>query len=381
MSGRRLRIVHLPANIGAQAGGLARAERGHGADSECVVFEEAYFAYPADRVLFRPGDSLIRQELKRWRFLFQTLRRADVVHFHFGQKFLPFGVRPWKRGDRGLRAALRFAYAVYAFLVGRVDLWLLRAAGIKMFATFNGDDIRQGDYCRAHHRVSHAFAVGEDYYDGPSDRRKRKLIRLLAKYCEKLYYVNPDLAPLLPAGAEFIGYTGVDPADWRPVVASANEVPLIVHAPTHRAVKGTPAVLAAVEELRRRGHRFEFRLIEGMSRNDARKLYERADVLVDQLLVGWFGILAVELMCLGKPVICYLRRDDFKYMPAEFVAQAPVVGAGESDLVDVLENFLCRPQEWAERGRRSREFAARWYDPHVIARKMVDDYSRAVRAR
>jgi hypothetical protein len=70
-------------------------------------------------------------------------------------------------------------------------------------------------------------------------------------------------------------------------------VPVIVHAPTHRAVKGTDVLLDAVAQLRAEGLRFELVLVEGVTRTEARRIYEEADLCVDQLFAGWYGGLAV----------------------------------------------------------------------------------------
>ncbi len=58
------------------------------------------------------------------------------------------------------------------------------------------------------------------------------------------------------------------------------------------------------------GVRFEFTLVEGLHREEAKRLYERADLFVDQLILGWYGGVAVELMALGKPVIAHIRPGD-----------------------------------------------------------------------
>ena len=88
----------------------------------------------------------------------------------------------------------------------------------------------------------------------------------------------------------------------------------IGHAPSDRKTKGTQLIIDALDSLNQSGYRFEFILIEGLSNEEARKKYETIDVLVDQLFAGWYGGLAVEAMALGKPVLVYLREEDFKFV-------------------------------------------------------------------
>jgi hypothetical protein len=64
-----------------------------------------------------------------------------------------------------------------------------------------------------------------------------------------------------------------------------------------------------------------------MSNEAARRIYEKADLLVDQLLAGWYGGVAVEFMALGKPVVCYLRESDLRFLPEAMRRQIPIIRA------------------------------------------------------
>ena len=48
-----------------------------------------------------------------------------------------------------------------------------------------------------------------------------------------------------------------------------------------------------------------------MSNEEVIKLIQRADLVIDQLVIGWYAMFAIEAMSLGKPVICNLRSDFF----------------------------------------------------------------------
>ncbi len=87
-------------------------------------------------------------------------------------------------------------------------------------------------------------------------------------------------------------------------------------------------VTAAAEQLRAEGVELDFRLVEGLRHEEAVRAYEQADILVDQLLVGWYGGVAVEFMALGKPVVCFLADEwTDRYAPAELMAELPIVRA------------------------------------------------------
>jgi glycosyltransferase involved in cell wall biosynthesis len=212
------------------------------------------------------------------------------------------------------------------------------------------------------------------------DDHKRRRIERWEQHADLIYSLNPDLLHVLPSRARFLPYASVDPRRWQPVVSS-NDVPLVVHAPTHAGIKGTRFVVESVERLREQGVRFEFALIQGMTREEARQTYERADIVVDQLLLGWYGGLAVEAMALGKPVIAYIRREDLRFVPDGLSAELPVISAEPTTVYDVLFDLITAGRERREEiGLRSRAFAERWHDPVRIAREVADDYRSTVEA-
>lgn len=134
--------------------------------------------------------------------------------------------------------------------------------------------------------------------------------------------------------------------------------------------------------LRVEGAAFDFELIEDTSRAEARRRYERAHLLVDQLLAGWYGGLAVELMALGKPVLSYIREDDLGFIPEAMRAQMPVINARPDTVHAALRDWLSRPlAQWRERGLAGRRYVEAWHDPLRIAARLKRDYEAALEGK
>ena len=367
-----LRVLHCPHSVGGNAAGLAAAERELGLDSRSVSFEASPYGYDADSVLREPGVGRAMFELRRLGLLWRGLREADVVHFNFGSTILPLPAR----GPGASRA-----YELYARVASGLDLALLRRLGKGIVVTFQGDDVRQGDVLRRTYAVSLADEVGPGYYTDEGDAAKRSIVRRFDRYAHALRYLNPDLARVLPARARFIAYAHVDPRLWVPTSRPAGDPPLLVHAPSSRDTKGTRHVLAAVEALRREGVPFRFELIEDRSQTEARAVYEQADLVVDQLVAGWYGGLAVEAMALAVPVVAFIRDEDLAVVPAEMRADLPLVSATPATIEQVLRSLLTeRRHELPELGRRSRSFVERWHDPLRIATDLLPVYEAAARS-
>lgn len=375
-----MRVLHCPQGVAGNPQQLARAERELGLDSRSITFTPPVFGYPTDEVLLPNGGSKLAIEVARWQLLWRAIRDFDFIHFNFGQTILP--PAPGSHPDYGL--PVRVAYNVYSSLFHLRDLPLLKILGKGIAITYQGDDARQGDYCRQHFPITYAYAVVSNYYTPETDATKRLDIDRVAQYADHIYALNPDLLHVLPDRAEFLPYGNIDIREWQYMPANTNcEKPLLLlHAPSDRAVKGTAYVIDAVERLRSEGVPVELLLIENMTHNEARRAYERADLLVDQLLAGWYGGLAVELMALGKPVVCYLREDDLRFLPPEMRAELPIINATSDTLYNTLRTWATtRRDEIAELGRKSRAYVERWHDPLKIAARLKTDYESTLKSR
>jgi len=258
------------------------------------------------------------------------------------------------------------------------DLYLLRKAGKGIVVTYQGDDARQGtSWGLPGSTFEIPLSDEADHYTVESDREKKRAIAKIARYADRIFYVNPDLAAVLPETATFLPYASLDPRDWRPVEPNAqtSSPPLVVHAPFQQGVKGSRFVIDAVRRLQADGVELEFVLLEGKTFEEARRLYRRADLLVDQLLLGWYGGIGVEFMALGKPVVCHIREGDLDVVPAEMRAELPIIRATTETIYDVLREWLtARRAELPEVGRRGRIYVERWHDPLKIAARLKVDY-------
>ena len=144
--------------------------------------------------------------------------------------------------------------------------------------------------------------------------------------------------------------------------------PVVVHAPTHSKVKGTKFVVRAAEEL---GDDIEFLLVAGMRHKMAEQIYANCDIIVAQLNLDTYGILAVEGMAMGKIVITYLSDDMRKTYPED----PPIVSATRETLRDVLADVVSwSPEKKTEFGERARKYAKKYHSPDVIAPQIINSY-------
>lgn len=271
--------------------------------------------------------------------------RYQIIHYNAGTTIASaYAVET--SPTQGWRGLVRTVYASYLRVLQSLELGWVKVLRKTVFVTYQGDDARQGDFTKDRFEISIVTQVDDGYYSDASDRFKRYNIRRMASLAKKIYAVNPDLLHVLPPAAGFVGYSHVFLDEWQPSYTQQEARPLrIVHAPSHRKVKGTEVILAALEQLRREGVDFELILVEGLSNAKARELYASADILIDQLFAGWYGGLAVELMALGKPVVAYIREDDLVFVPSEMRNELPIIRATPTTVLDVFRTVMGMPRD------------------------------------
>jgi len=331
------RVLHAPVEVAGQAALSAFGLREIGVSSSAFARPHA-FRYPIAPDIV-PGSS----RLDWLRSAAMTAPRFDLVHFYFGQSFLP-------EIARGL------------------DVRALRLAGRRVVVEFLGSDIRMPSV-EASRNPYYVRLPGED--DALAERRLRRWSTLTGGHA---IVCDPALATfarrafahvhVVPFRVDAAAFAAAPPrADTHP--------PVIVHAPSHRAGKGTRHVRAAVETLRGRGAELEYVELHGLPQREVAAACERADIVVDQLCSGSHGVFAVEAMCMAKPVVCNILPEVAPLYPEGF----PIVGATPETLADVLADWLERPRERRELGLASRAYAERVHDARMVARRLLEVYA------
>jgi len=162
---------------------------------------------------------------------------------------------------------------------------------------------------------------------------------------------------LFPVDINKFKYTGVNPGRKLK----------ILHAPSNPEYKGTKYINEVIEKLQRE-FEFEYKIVSNVKAEELYKEIESADLVIDQMLVGFYGLLSIDSMAMGKPVICYIREDILKNSPAEL----PVINANPDTLYSVLKEILQNPAILIDVGIRSREYAEKYHDAAKIAKQYYE---------
>jgi len=137
----------------------------------------------------------------------------------------------------------------------------------------------------------------------------------------------------------------------------------ILHAPNHRSLKGTEYIEKAIEELKITGVNIELIILEKVGNDRVREVMESVDIVVDQLLIGWYAMFALEGMSMGKPVICYIRPDLYQFYKRTIIKEAdfPIVQSTAETFKDVLQKLVEDKEKIFMLGLASREYVIKFH--------------------
>lgn len=275
------------------------------------------------------------------------LRHYDIFHYFFDGGFLR-------------RTPLRF-----------LEVQLLHLAGKKVIAMPYGGDVALPSQIQSREWRDGLLAEYPDV--GRNEPRRRRWIDY---FCTRADYVVACLVHFetLPRWDLLtILYYPIDTDTWvteeKPSGHDGLSGPVIVlHAPNHRALKGTDALLSACEDLRQEGYQVSVSLLERVPNSQVRSEMQRADIVADQFLLG-YALTAIEGMSLEKPVLSNLSDDRYydRFRNQTRLADCPIVSTTPKDLKDALRRLVTDPGLRGELGAAGRRYVLREHSYAAMA--------------
>lgn len=346
---RKLRIIHGYGGSAGQPGIVSSAQRTAGYQARSVEVFANKFGYPANYSfrLSEWGTEALTNFLSD---------RADVFHIYS---------RP-----------LSFSWANIGEDSGS-DLVRLRAAGKTLVWSMRGSEARLHSRFRALSPFHYVDDNPEDIIDRIPEDAQKWWIQFAEEVSDVVTVPDNELKSYVP-NAQIVP-RAIDVSLLEFVGVHQRRRPLIVHAPTQPVIKGTSHVRRALRQLHAEGYEFEYRQVEGMPHTQALEIFREADIVIDQLRIGYYGVLAAEAMALGKIVVSFIR-DDLVSDLSNVSTGMPLVNASPVTLVDRLRELLEDPTSWLTRSRVAREYAVMVHSASRVANDLVRIYEEA-RAR
>jgi glycosyltransferase involved in cell wall biosynthesis len=352
-----MRVLHLPHNIASIPSHTIRGLRAIGVEARgLVIGGNIHQSSDGLKVVTLSGCSRLERKGKKLLFWWNFLRWiwwADVIHWYFSE-LLPSGL----------------------------DLKIVRLLGKPAVVEWLGSEIRIPEieirdnpyYETAYH--DKGFECARESLEGSRARQKLFIdagfVPIVSGTTGTIQYIQTDICPRFFSLSQRLSLSDFEPAYPHP----DNPRPLVVHSPSAPVTKGTPYVLAAVERLKRTCD-FDFLLLQDMPRHEVLESVKKADIYLDQFVLGLYGMAGLEAMAFGKPVVCYMKPS----LLDKFSPDIPVVNASPEELEEKLEMLLRDGRLRYETGRRSRNYVETYHDSVEIAGQLVEIYRNVMEQR
>lgn len=307
-----------------------------------------------------------------------------------------FSESPWRRA----LVVLLGDYAVFGWLLGRYDVFhyffdggylrgtplrfaeiqLLHLAGKKVIAMPYGSDVAAPSRIRSlewrHGLMRNYPALGRD------EARRLRWIDYFSRRADYIVACLVHLETLPRWDLLTIHYYPIDTAEWTSEHGDSgndgtNGPVRIVHAPNHRAMKGTDALIRACDALREEGLQVELRLLERIPYATIREEIDRSDILAEQFLLG-YGLTAVEGMSLSKPVVSNIGVEGYYevFHHQTGFSNCPIVSATHTSLTDELRRLVKDPGLRRSVGAAGRSYVAAEHSYAAMAAVWNSVYAR-----
>jgi glycosyltransferase involved in cell wall biosynthesis len=124
-------------------------------------------------------------------------------------------------------------------------------------------------------------------------------------------------------------------------------------------------------------------VVEDVPNDQAIQMIREAHLVVDQVLVGWYGGIAVEAMRMGRPVAVFIREEDLTFIPERMKVELrdSIINITPDSMEATLEQYIDDPSLLVEKSKAALDYVHRWHDPEYVAgiTKAVYEGSRAER--
>jgi len=333
---KKSRIIHLPVNPVNQANILSNAQRKLGYQAYCCQYGSNPFGFISD---YNLNIDKIGNKYQRLYYIFiffiKAIFRFDIFHFH-----------------------------CTTMLPRNIDLVVLKLLRKKMIIHYWGSEIRRKQIAE---KNSNYVKVKIE-----NDEAILRNIKYISKYVRTAIVADYELYAYIDGYFDriLIIPQAIKAEDYMPRFPSRENIkPRIIHAPTNKGYKGTEYILKAIARLSNE-YDFEFTLVEGVKNDEAIAIYEQADIIIDQILDGSYGIFSIEAMALGKPVICYIRED----LRDKYPMDLPIVSANPDTIYDVLRQLINDANMRFEVGQRGRKYVDKYHSVDKIAKELIGVY-------
>ncbi|HCS61202.1 MAG TPA: hypothetical protein DIW46_07380 [Microbacterium sp.] len=253
--------------------------------------------------------------------------------------------------------------------VVRDDVAWLKTRNVRVALLCHGTDVRHPN----EHIATHPFSPFLDLSASSLERAERSAstnARIAADSGVPVFVSTPDLLVDVP-NARWLPVV-VEPDRWASTRGVDAAVPVVMHMPSSGPIKGTAHADRAAEILVGEGI-IEYRRLQDVPAERVPGHVGDADVVIDQLLLGSYGVAACEALAAGRVVVGNVDDAVREHVRSVTGLEVPIVQADPESLVDVLRGLAADPVQRKRIAARGPEFVSQIHSG-VRTRAVLADY-------
>jgi len=369
-----LRILHGPIPLVGLPWAFSRAQRKLGHTSDYLIFDSSTSGWllegwDRDLRLSAPlikgrscGINFAFRHLKVAKFLLECIRKYDVFHFYSGWSLFP-----------GLSNGVPF-FPRYK------DLPILKRLGKKIVFYHAGcrDSKLRSKFSKNIPSLCEVCKTGMT--GGCNDQLTTAQCLMERKHGHRIVTGFPDMSDFdresvyVPAAVDLDLWS---PSENREKTSSQvlRVLQVTGNIETRGDIKGVQYTMEAVKRLKDEGHQIDLTFVDNVPVRSMPSIIEKADIVVDNLLFGWYGLTAIEAMALRKPVIAFLRQPWLKFHSERF-SRPPIIQSRPDELHSVMKQAIMNG-DLEEIGLEGRRYVEKVHNPLKIGQMLIDLYRSA----
>lgn len=273
-----------------------------------------------------------------------------------------------------------FRYDIFHFLSGeliltrklrRLELWTYRKLDKKVIMHFVGADIRSQIYLDWKRENIHDYLQGKENPMPMSEDFQIRLISDSIDFADHIIVSTPDLLEIIPS------------ATFLPVLINERDLPVpiqkpkseklrILFSPSSHRTKGSEYIHDILVKFQEKHKDIVEVILPGvnlgedqfyaLTRYELLKNFQSVDIVIDQMIIGWYGLKSVEALYYNCQVVCYI---DDKYKNFLFT-DCPIVPTNILNLHESLENLISQLKSQKSNNVYAKEWA--------VAHHCIDTY-------
>lgn len=252
------------------------------------------------------------------------------------------------------------------------DARRVRRAGAQLAYLWHGSDVRDPD--------AHAARNAESpFATGAVDASLRRALRARVDASARLRGAVP--APSLVSTPDLL--LDIPDARWLPLVVdvdawrgdgapfSRDRRPVVMHAPSRAALKGSAVIDRVLGRLADDGV-IDYRRVSGVSHSALPAIVAEVDVVVDQVGLGLYGVLACEAMAAGRVVVGDPSEQLRDVVRNETGRELPISVTSAAELERSIRSMCADPAVARERAAAGPAFVRAVHDGRRAAATLAD---------